>query len=353
MENISSYLNEYMGPQASAAIQISIMVFVAFLIGAITVWLNQRAKISKLKKENKALKSELSLTKEEYRRAKNDKDKVVEAYNGLNSDNKKLIEEYRHLKKEFENLKTEYNLEKNKPALTPMNYREEIKKLKFEAEKLSEDIDSLSQQNQKLRDEAESIRDEKNALREEYSKLKGFVLMEKQRAAIEIRDAKHEAQKYKSESERLHRDVESLNKMVHKLNNEIDELRRRDEDLKNKVREDHLRLEAEKQNIKLTEREKFEREKQKLLESIGVVAETDKEDLKQIRGIGPFIEKKLHTIGVYAIQQIANFTKDDVDRATLLIKYFPGRIERDNWIFQAKEIIRVRVKKLEVIKKFQ
>jgi predicted flap endonuclease-1-like 5' DNA nuclease len=339
------------GPQGAAAIQISIMVLVAFLIGALTILANQRSKVSKLKRDIRSLKSDLSLTKEEYRRVKNDRDKIVESYNALSADNKKFIDEYKQLKKEFENLKTDLSLEKNKPALTPLGHREEIKKLRLEAERLKDDIDRLSQQNQKLRDEADSIRAERNTLTEEYSKLKGFVVMEKQSAEMEMRDAKREAQRYKSESERLRRDVESLNKTIARLSADLEELNRKDEELKRRLREDQVKLEVEKQNVKLTERDRFEREKQKLLESIGIVAESDKEDLQQIRGIGPFIEKKLHTIGVYAIKQLASFTKDDVERATKLIKYFPGRIERDNWIFQAKEIMRVQTKKLEMIKK--
>ncbi len=346
-----SYLTDMFGPQGAAAIQISIMVLVAFLIGALTILANQRSKVSSLKRDVRSLKSELSLTKEEYRRIKNERDKIIESYNSLSVDNKKFIDEYKQLKKEFETLKTELNLEKNKPALTPLGHREEIKKLKLETERLKEDIDLLSQQNQKLRDEADVIRNEKNTLREDYSKLKSFATMEKQNTIVEIREAKHEAQRYKSESERLHREVESLNKAISRLNSDLEDLKKRDLELRQRLREDQVKLEVEKQNVKLTERERFEREKQKLLESIGVVSEADKEDLQQIRGIGPFIEKKLHTIGVYAIKQIANFTKEDVERATKLIKYFPGRIERDNWIFQAKEIIRVQTKKLELIKK--
>jgi len=348
LETILLHLTDLFGPQGAAAVQISVMIFIAFLIGAITVLSNQRSKVSKLKRESKALKSELSLTKEEYRRVKNDRDKIVESYNLLNGDNKKLIEEYRHLKKELENLKTEYSLEKNKPSLTPMGHREEIKRLKLDVDKLKEELDYINQQNQKLRDEADTIRDQKNLIREEYSKLKGFVLVGKQTSVAEIRDARHEAQRYKSENERLARDVESLNKTIHKLNNEIEELKKRDENLKHRIREEQVKSEGEKQNIKLTERERFEREKQKLLDSIGVVDAADKDDLQQIRGIGPFIEKKLHKIGVYSVRQIANFTKDDVERATILIKYFPGRIERDNWIFQAKEIVRVQSKKLKI-----
>ena len=66
-----TYLTDMFGPQGAAAIQISIMILVAFLIGALTILVNQRSKVSKLKRDIRSLKSELSLTKEEYSRVKN------------------------------------------------------------------------------------------------------------------------------------------------------------------------------------------------------------------------------------------------------------------------------------------
>ncbi len=53
-------------------------------------------------------------------------------------------------------------------------------------------------------------------------------------------------------------------------------------------------------------------------------------------GIGPFLERKLHSLGIYTYRQIANFTKEDVDKVNSIIEFFPGRIERDNWVDQAR-----------------
>ncbi len=73
-------------------------------------------------------------------------------------------------------------------------------------------------------------------------------------------------------------------------------------------------------------------------ESFGTATEADKDDLKLIGGIGPFIEKKLNGIGIYTFSQISKFTKQDIEDVTDLIKFFPGRIERDNWVKQAKKL---------------
>lgn len=69
---------------------------------------------------------------------------------------------------------------------------------------------------------------------------------------------------------------------------------------------------------------------------IGRAVAADADDLKDIVGVGPFLERKLHSLGIYTFRQIANFTKEDIDKVNELIEFFPGRIERDNWVDQAK-----------------
>ncbi|WP_025742062.1 hypothetical protein [Aquimarina pacifica] len=73
-------------------------------------------------------------------------------------------------------------------------------------------------------------------------------------------------------------------------------------------------------------------------ESFGKADESQKDDLKLISGVGPFIEKKLNSIGIYTFDQISKFNKEDIDTVTELIQFFPGRIERDNWKDQAEKL---------------
>ncbi|AQG78796.1 hypothetical protein [Spirosoma montaniterrae] len=71
---------------------------------------------------------------------------------------------------------------------------------------------------------------------------------------------------------------------------------------------------------------------------IGIATAAQADDLKVIVGVGPFLEKKLHAIGIYTFRQIANFTPEDVEKVNDIIEFFPGRIERDNWVGQAAEL---------------
>lgn len=70
---------------------------------------------------------------------------------------------------------------------------------------------------------------------------------------------------------------------------------------------------------------------------IGRAAAVEADDLKDIVGVGPFLERKLHSLGIYTFRQIANFTKEDIDKVNEIVEFFPGRIERDNWVGQSKQ----------------
>ena len=60
------------------------------------------------------------------------------------------------------------------------------------------------------------------------------------------------------------------------------------------------------------------------------------DDLKELSGVGPALEKKLHDAGVTTFAQIAAWTPEDVAAMDEKLS-FKGRIEREGWIEQAKE----------------
>ncbi|MGJ8724419.1 MAG: 50S ribosomal protein L22 [Roseibacillus sp.] len=61
------------------------------------------------------------------------------------------------------------------------------------------------------------------------------------------------------------------------------------------------------------------------------------DDLKKISGVGPALEEKLHSFGVYTFKQIADWTPENIVAFDDLLS-FKGRIERDNWLDQAKTL---------------
>lgn len=62
------------------------------------------------------------------------------------------------------------------------------------------------------------------------------------------------------------------------------------------------------------------------------------DDVKLIGGVGPALEKKLAALGVTSLKQIAEFTPADIERVDAELN-FKGRIEREEWIDQAKELM--------------
>ena len=64
-----------------------------------------------------------------------------------------------------------------------------------------------------------------------------------------------------------------------------------------------------------------------------------RDDLQKIRGIGPAIEKTLHGLGILSLRQIAELTDRDVDRIAGEIRGFRSRLEREDWVGQARELL--------------
>ncbi|SHH26021.1 endonuclease [Marivita hallyeonensis] len=60
------------------------------------------------------------------------------------------------------------------------------------------------------------------------------------------------------------------------------------------------------------------------------------DNLKEIKGVGPKLEKLLNSMGFYHFDQIANWTADEVAWVNANLEGFKGRVTRDNWVEQAK-----------------
>jgi predicted flap endonuclease-1-like 5' DNA nuclease len=63
------------------------------------------------------------------------------------------------------------------------------------------------------------------------------------------------------------------------------------------------------------------------------------DDLTRIEGIGPFLQQKLFDLNITTFQQIASLTSQDVQTLTQKIGYIPGRIEKDDWVGQARSLM--------------
>ena len=73
-------------------------------------------------------------------------------------------------------------------------------------------------------------------------------------------------------------------------------------------------------------------------DNFGYASASEKDDLTQISGVGPYIEQKRNEIGIYTYDQISRFNWEDIQTVTEMIDFFPGRMERDNWVGQAERL---------------
>jgi large subunit ribosomal protein L21 len=62
-------------------------------------------------------------------------------------------------------------------------------------------------------------------------------------------------------------------------------------------------------------------------------------DLTQLGGVGPVLAKKLEKAGVTSLRQVAEWTEEDIARIDEELD-FKGRIQRDDWVGQAKKLIK-------------
>jgi predicted flap endonuclease-1-like 5' DNA nuclease len=96
-----------------------------------------------------------------------------------------------------------------------------------------------------------------------------------------------------------------------------------------------------------------ERKNRIYYDRIGTAKKEEADDLTIISGIGGWIQEKLNALDIFTFRQISNFTKEDIITVTEAIEYFPGRIERDEWILQARELIRIAGKKSDLLKRIR
>ena len=66
---------------------------------------------------------------------------------------------------------------------------------------------------------------------------------------------------------------------------------------------------------------------------------------KLIVGIGPVLERMLQQLGISTYRQIARWSERDIDEFDAKLAEFPGRIRRDDWVTQARELHQSQVRR--------
>lgn len=87
-------------------------------------------------------------------------------------------------------------------------------------------------------------------------------------------------------------------------------------------------------------------EKEAKVQAVGVkptllseAREGGKDNLQLIKGVGKVLEEVLNETGIYHFDQIANLSDDEIKWLDNSMS-FPGRIRREAWVAQSKELAR-------------
>jgi len=100
----------------------------------------------------------------------------------------------------------------------------------------------------------------------------------------------------------------------------------------------------EQHQREITDRDvQIEELKQQLADREAVTPDTapateERDKLTDIKGVGKVLEKILHDCGIYYFHQLANLDKNGMEELQEQIPQFPGRIQRDRWVQQAKKL---------------
>ncbi len=176
-----------------------------------------------------------------------------------------------------------------------------------------------------------------------------------------IKAVEYEKDELKNHTIKLSADRNSLHKSLIKKDHEIEHLTLEVNALKalhtESVHEtDNMTLKNKRTEQLLYEKDEalFQITQRKHLldyNSFGTATKAEKDDLQMISGIGPFIEERLHALDIYTFRQISKFSKQDIDTINDAIEYFSGRIERDEWVAQARELVHGKDKRADLLKR--
>jgi predicted flap endonuclease-1-like 5' DNA nuclease len=343
------------------AVEIVFYLIVAAFLGLVLGWLLRAKSIrERLESQWRRLvddeRDNLRQANEQLKRVRAENDDLAGKAKGLQAKLEKLEPlpgENRKLQKQLED--TQDRLEKLEVVL------EEHAELGVQCQALQariEELKPLEAQNTGLKAKVQALEDqvaELEPLRDQSATLAARV--EEQRGRLEelttleeegrgLRSRLEAAQAELSELPSLREENEQLRATVESLRESLAQAEKREAD---KGSLDTGGMVAEpapsQESAETSQREPDTEEAEEALRSMArEVAERTRgvhppadDDLKQIRGVGPVIEKMLKALGITSYGQIARFSDEDLDQVTSAMGPLRGRIQRDSWIEDARE----------------
>lgn len=194
-----------------------------------------------------------------------------------------------------------------------------------EIDKLERDVVRLEADNAQLKHDAALAKQEIDSLNRDVAELDELRVQNSEMSEV-VKSMEASRRQYENDAKRYQGVASESEKQSETLRMRLDE-----------VEKNFLQLEEQQQNAIKQAREDAVTANDPNAFDDEPVQEVD--DLKQIIGIGKVFEGALNELGVYSFRQLANFGITDIARVNAKLKEFRGRMEQDDWIGQAKELL--------------
>ena len=193
-----------------------------------------------------------------------------------------------------------------------------------EIDKLEQDVVRLEADNAQLNHDYALAKQEIQVLKRDLAELDQLKVQNTEMSEV-LKSMEASRRQYEEDARRYQNIASESEKQSETLRFRLDE-----------VEKNFLELEAQQQNA-------IQQAREEALSANEPGANDDSvrevDDLKQIVGIGKVFESALNDLGIYSFRQLANFTVHDIARVNAKLKEFKGRMEQDDWIGQAKELL--------------
>jgi predicted flap endonuclease-1-like 5' DNA nuclease len=241
----------------------------------------------------------------------------------------KSFEKRKALEEKIENSNAEYKSFSNLLQASRSEH-ESVNKMLAAAKKRLEDLDALEQsvieleaENAQIKHDNAITRQENDALKRDVFEQDELKIQNKELAQV-LKSMENSRKQYEDDANRYRQHAGKSEQKSETLRIRLDEVE------KNFAEIEKQQLEALKAARVSTSSRKNTGKKP---------AKQEKDDLKEIIGIGKVFEHTLHELGVFSFRQIANFGISDIARLNSELKEFKGRMEQDDWIGQAKDLL--------------
>ena len=194
-----------------------------------------------------------------------------------------------------------------------------------EIDKLERDVVRLEADNAQLNHDAALAKQETDSLKRDVAEIDELQVQNTELSEV-VKSMENSRRQYEQDAKRYQGVASQSEKQSETLRIRLDE-----------VEQNFLELEKQQQNAIRQAQEEAATANNPSGRDDQPAQEID--DLKDIIGIGKVFEGALNELGVYSFRQLANFGMADIARVNTKLKEFKGRMEQDDWIGQAKELL--------------